>query len=159
LVATCVIVRLSSNPHHFPIFLVHIVDCVCVRLCAGLRIPHFKPSSAAILFFQMGEFGDVYSNGYRLNVRNLFQYIKIRHKVRTVPLSLDGMNSFSQDALFQCRLDAVAQHQVYFGYAKNALQVMLSPGEVKQSYLPAVKLHKQIDIAYRRGFVSDHGSE
>jgi hypothetical protein len=40
---------------------------------------HLAPSSAAILFFQARKLVDAFADGDGLNIRNLFQYIKIRH--------------------------------------------------------------------------------
>jgi hypothetical protein len=47
---------------------------------------HFAPSSAAALFFEARKFPDAFADGDDLDARNLFQYIKIRHRATTVPL-------------------------------------------------------------------------
>lgn len=92
---------------------------------ADFRFPfHFTPSSAAILFFQAGEFADAYANGYRLNVRNLFQYIKILHEVTTVPLFQE-----------RCQ-ESGSQNPVLCGGAAGSVRIAApAPGAVPDGFV------------------------
>jgi hypothetical protein len=81
---------------------------------------HLAPFSTAVLLLQPGKFADALADGDGLNVRNLFQYIKIQHKVTIVPL-------------FQvrCRESELQNPALCGGAGESAQSAAPAPGAVR----------------------------